>query len=216
MSRKMPAGWIELSQRKDKQIESRSTLKISIDTPKVVRTYYFATAELQIDNVTWEPLMKRGDRISAALTRAADLATAEIANVDALIGREFLKLGPALYGAEMKVGRFKRDLVSGVEVHKVFLTGPIVNFQVNEEAVKLTAVSEAFANINVGANRDVGTICGWIFRDPSTCQYAGTEMECNLLLNHAGGCEGRHGTPLKFAKNGSFAFVSSQARLKTI
>lgn len=216
MSRKMPSGWIEISQRRDKQVESHSTLKIAINTPKVVRTYYFATARLELDNTMYEPLMKRGDRLSVALTRAADQVTAEIANVNSQIGLEFLSLGQSIVGAEMKLGRFNRDLLSGFEGHKVFLTGPIVGFQVNEESVKLTAVSEAYANISVGASRRVTPICQWIYKDPSTCQSTSTLATCNLLLNHADGCSARHSGTDNRAKNGGMPFLNSGSRFTQV
>lgn len=212
----MPPGWIELSARRDKQVESHSTLKITIDTPKVVRTYYFATARLELDNIIYEPLMKRGDRLSVALTRAADQMTAEIANVDSQIGLEFLSLGPALYGAEMKLGRFQRDLMSGFRGHKVFLTGPIVGFQATEDAVTLTAVSEAYANISVGASRRVTPICQWIYKDGSTCQSTSTLPTCNLLLNHADGCSARHSGTDNRAKNGGMPFLNSGSRFTQV
>jgi len=219
MPRKMQNGLMDLLSRKDKQVESHSTLKITIDSVTVDRTYYFATAELDFENVTWRPLLKRGDQIRASLTRAADQATCEIHNVDTLIGVEFLKLGSAIYGAEIQLGRYWLDLLSGTQYHKVLLTGPIVGMEVAEDAVRLTAVSEAYANVNVGASRAVTPICQWVYKDVSTCQYAGPQTDCNLLLNHVDGCEGRHGggvgATLKRAKYGGDPFLNSQSRLKT-
>jgi hypothetical protein len=215
MSRKMPPGWIDLSRRKDKQIVSHSTLKITIDTAKLVRTYYFATSELQLDNVTWLPLLKRGDQIRASLTRAADQGVAELFNADSLLGIEFLALGQSIYGAEMKIGRYKTDLVSGFVGHKVFLTGPIVGFQVTQDVVRLSAVSEAYANISVGASRQVSPNCQWIYKDGSTCQSTSTHAECNLLLNHADGCVNRHAAGENDAKFGGMVFLNSQNRLTT-
>jgi len=216
MSRKMPSGWIELSKRRDKQIESHSTLKISVETPSIIRTYYFATARLLLQNVTWLPLLRRGDQIRASLSRAADQATAELFNADSAIGLEFLSLGSAIFGAEFQLGRYERDLMSGFEGHKVFLTGPVVGFRVAEDAVRLAAVSEAYANISVGASRSVSPICQWIYKDLSTCQSTSTLATCNLLLNHADGCSARHSGNDNLAKNGGMAFLNSQNRLKTL
>jgi phage-related protein len=95
------------------------------------------------------------------------------------------------------------------------LTGVLVGLQVDEQVVRVTAVSEPYANVSVGATRRVTNLCQWRFRDPSTCGFNGSLLTCNFMLNNAGGCEGRHGTPLKQAKFGGFAYLNSSSRLKT-
>ena len=215
MSRKMPPGWIDLSRRRDKRILSRSTLKISISTPAITRTYYFATAEFEFQNISYRPLMRRGDRVKTSLTRAADQVTAELANVDKLIGLELLSLGSAIFGAELQLGRYKLDLISGFEGHKVFLTGPVVGFAVTEDSVRFNAVSVAYANISVGASRSVTPTCQWIYKDVSTCQSTSTLATCNLLLNHADGCSARHSGTDNRGKFGGDPYLNSQNRLKT-
>ncbi len=211
---------MDLLTRKDKQIESRTTLQIHIDNGDILRDYYFATAELLYKGVTWAPLLKAGSQIKSSLTRAADQATAELFNADTEIGKEFLALGQNLEGAEVKIGRYWKDLLSGGEYHKVMLTGPIMGFEIDENVVRITAVSEPYANISVGATRRVTSSCQWQFRNPNTCGYAGSLLTCNFLLNDTGGCEGRHGggvgASLKRAKFGGFAYLNSKSRLKTL
>lgn len=220
MPRKMPSGLIALLARPDKQVESHTTLQIAIDNGDILRTYYFATSELNYKGVTWQPQLKDGSQIKSSLTRASDQATAELINVDTALGQEFLGLGQNLYGAETRIGRYWKDLVSGGEYHKVLLTGPIVGFNVDENVIQITAVSEPYANISVGATRRVSLSCQWQFRNPNTCGYNGSLLICDFTLNGTGGCEGRHGSgvgaSLKRAKFGGFAFLDSSSRLKTI
>lgn len=216
MPRKMPAGLTTWLARKDKRVESHTTLQVSISNTELLRDYYFATAELFFMGVTWEGRLRQGSQIKSSLTRSADSATCELQNADTATGLEFLSLGKSIYGAEMKIGRYWKDLESGGEFHKVLLTGPVVGLEVNENVVRLTAVSEPYAQVSVGATRRVTTLCQWQFRNPNTCGYAGSLLTCNFMLNDADGCEGRHGTPLKRAKNGSFAFLSSKSRLQTL
>jgi hypothetical protein len=216
MPRKMPAGLLDLFARKDKQIESHTTAQIEIDNGDIMRNYFFASGELMIDGATYTAQLRKGSQIKSSLARASDQASFELQNVDTELGLEFLSLGQALYGATAKIGRHWRDIESGAEFHKVFLTGPIVGLQINEDAVAITVVSEPYANISVGASRRVAPSCQWTFRDPTTCQFAGSLLTCNFLLNHADGCQGRHGDPLKRAKFGGFAFLNSQSRLKTL
>jgi hypothetical protein len=215
----MPAGLMSLLARKDKQVQSRTTLQIHIDNGDILKTYYFATAELNFKGVIWKPLVLQGSQIRATLGTAADKATVELHNADTEIGKEFLALGQNLYGAEVQVGRHWKDLLSGIEKHKVFLTGPLVGFEIEEKVVRISAVSEPYANIDVGATRRVALSCQWQFRNPNTCGYNGSLLTCDFTLNGTGGCEGRHGggvgNSLKRAKFGGFAFLSSKSRLKT-
>lgn len=220
MPRKMPAGLMALLARKDKRIESRTTLEVLIDNGDILRAYYLASAGLAFNGVNWQPLLKQGSQFKSSLTRAADQAAVELFNADTEIGKEFLGLGQALYGASAKIGRYWRDLDGGAEFHKVFLTGVVVGLSVDENVARLTAVSEPYANISVGASRRVTTLCQWQFRNPNTCGFAGSLLTCNFMLNHVDGCEGRHGggvgDSLKRAKFGGMAFLNSKSRLTTL
>jgi hypothetical protein len=207
---------MELFARESTQIESHTTLQISIDNGDIVRNYYFASAGLFFDGVHWRPLLKQASETKSSLTRASDRSTVELFNEDTEIGREFLALGQAINGAETKMGRYWKDLESGMEFHDVLLTGLLIAPPINEDVVGLSSVSEPYANISVGASRRVALACQWQFRNPFTCGYNGSLLTCNFLLNHADGCQGRHGDPLKRAKFGGMAFLDAGARLKTI
>jgi hypothetical protein len=216
MPRKMPAGLMERLARKDKQIVTHTTLQVSINTETVVKSYYFASAQLNALGIVWHPLIKSGSQIRASLERSSDIATVELHNVDTEIGKEFLSLGQSLYSAETKVSRYWRDQVDGSEYLKVFHTGVLVGLRVDENVVRLTAVSEPYAPISVGATRRVAPLCQWTYADPSTCGHDGSKIICNFMLNDEGGCQGRHGDPLKRAKYGGMAYLNSGSRLKTI
>ena len=216
MPRKAPAGLIELFERKNARIKSHTTLQIAIDNGNILRNYYFASAKLFFNGVHWDPLLSRGSEIKSSLTRAADRSTVELFNADTEIGREFLALGPSISGAETKAGRYWKDLDSGMEFHDVLLTGVLVAPPINEDVVGLSSVSEPYAKISVGASRKVALTCQWTFRQTTTCGYAGSLLTCNFLLNHADGCQGRHGSPLNRAKIGAMAFLDGGSRLKTI
>lgn len=220
MSRTMPTGLMTLLVRKDKQIESHTTLQVSINNGDIVRNYYFASAAISITGNVYAPQLRQGSQIKSSLTRASDQAAVELQNVDTILGREFLALGQSLYGAGAKIGRYWRDLISGAEFHTVLLTGVLVGLQVTENVARIAAVSEPYANISVGATRRVTNPCQWQFRNVNTCGYAGSLLTCNLNLNDTDGCEGRHGggagNSLKRAKFGGFAYLNSSSRLKTI
>jgi hypothetical protein len=216
MPRKISSGSQELFKRTDKSVESHTTLQISINTITVKRNYYFASAELGFLGITWQPMIRKGSQIRSSLTRSADAATIEITNADTNIGNEFLLIGHSLYNAEAQYGRLWKDKNSGLEDHKVLLKGPIVGLFIDENVVRLTAVSEPYAQVSVGARRRVTNLCQWFFRQPDTCGYTGSLLTCNFMLNHADGCQGRHGDPLKRARHGGMVYLNSKSRLKTI
>jgi hypothetical protein len=216
MPRNTPAGLIDLFARRNARLRSHTTLQVSIDNGDILKTYYFASAKIFFNGVNWTPILKQASEIKTSLTRVADQSTVELINTDTAIGREFLSLGQAVGGAKTEVGRYWLDLESGADFHDILQTGLLIAPPVDENVVALSSVSEPYANVSVGASRRVALSCQWLFRQPTTCGYAGTLLTCNFLLNHADGCEGRHGTPLKRAKFGGFAFLSSGSRLKTI
>jgi len=208
---------MDLLKRKDKQIETHTTLQVKIDNGDILRNYYFASSTLTIAGNLFAPELKQGSQIKSSLTRASDRAVVELQNVDTDLGKEFLGLGNALIGADSKIGRYWKDLVSGAEFHKVLLTGQLTNMEFDENVARITVVSEPYANISVGAHRRVTNLCQWQFRQVNTCGYAGSLLTCNFMLNDNGGCEGRHGggvgNSLKRAKFGGFAYLSSKSRL---
>lgn len=210
----------ELFKRNRKRIKSHTTAEILVATSSVTRNYYFASADLTINGIVYQPQLRRGSEIKSSLTRAADQASVDLQNVDTVIGREFLSLGQSIYGATAKLGRFWNDLDSGTQSHEIFLTGVVVGFRGGQNLTRVDFVADPYAQVSVGATRRVVPSCQWRFREPTTCGYAGSLLTCNFLLDHTDGCEGRHGggvgATLKRAKFGGFVFLNSGSRLKTI
>src|SRR5262245_34624967 len=136
----MPAGLIDLLRRKDKSVESHTTLQVSVNTTSVVREYFFASAGITFNGINWQPMLRKGSQIRSTLTRSADIATVTLANGDTALGVEFLALGQSLYNAGAKIGRLWRDTMGGAEFHKILLTGIVVGLQIDENFVQLTAV----------------------------------------------------------------------------
>ena len=216
MPRNLPQGLKEFLARKDKRSVSHSTLQVLIENATPVRNYYFATAEIVIDQITYQPLMKSATQIRSSLTRAADQTTCELHNADTEIGVELMSIGGPLFSAQIRIGRYWKDLDAGAEYHKVLLSGVLSGFQVAEDAVRISAVSDPYANIPVGATRRVAPSCQWLYKDAATCGSTSTEPTCNFLLTHSGGCINRHSGTINRAKFGGFAYLNSQNRLSTL
>ena len=209
MSRQMPAGLMEFLALPNKNVETHSTLQLHVVTKALTQHYYFATASLGYLNIRWLPMMRKVGTIRSSLTRSADQTMVELQNVDTLFGKELLSIQEAFHGASALVGRYWRDLDGGQEWHKVMLTGVAGVLPITETAVQLSIVSDVYANVNVGASRRIAKKCQWRFRDPQTCGYNGGFTVCNFLIDDDGGCNGRHGDPLKRAKFGGESYLDS-------
>jgi hypothetical protein len=214
MSRRTDPGMIALFKRADKLIEVHTTLEVLVNTPTVKRNYYFATAPIVINGISYEAQLRTDGEIKSSLGRSADPATVDLQNADNQTGLEFLSLGTSLPGSTVRIGRWRKDLKSGIEDHQVYLTGVVVGVRPDQNFTKITAVPEPYARVSVGATRRVVLSCQWNFRDPATCGYAGSELKCNFLLNDADGCAGRHGSPLNRAKIAAFVHIDSAQRFR--
>lgn len=193
--------------------ESHTTLELSLPSDIAPsQTLYLATARLTIDGVRYDWHLRNGSTIKTSLTSAADRASVEIQNVDTVFGVDALRLADSLYGAKVKLGRYWRDLRSSATFQRNLLTGLVASVEIDENVVRLGLVSDLYATINVGASEQVIRKCRWQvsgrFRG-TECGYSGALLTCNGLYDSADGCEGRHGTPLKQAKFGGFAYIES-------
>jgi hypothetical protein len=193
-----------------RNISTHSTLQLTLLGEAVASTgYFFSSAKIVVDGITYQPHLRKTARMQTSLARAVDRVELQLQNLDDVLGIDLIQAREELYGAEVRFGRFRKDLESGAEAHKILFSGVVAGVNVNEQVVSITVISDAYAAVSVGADRRVARLCQFIFRDPRTCQYAGVEMVCNKMLNDAGGCEGRHGSPLKQAKYGGMAYVES-------
>ena len=214
MARTFPRGLSNLLAR-NVGIATHSTLELRIPSEITAnQNYYFATAKLEIDGVTYDRQLRETGNVRTSLTRASDRVTVDLQNVDTVLGVSFLELADALYGAEARFGRLWTEKSSGAKIHKILLTGVVAGVQILESVVRLELVSEGYAGTKVGAYRPVRRNCAWQelgrFRG-TECGYSGAELTCNGLLDDSGGCHGRHGSPLKRAKFGGFVYIESAA-----
>lgn len=219
MPRNLQLGLIDLLGREDRQIETHSTLQLSVVTGAERRNYHFATAALEFGGLQWRSQLRKTSEIRTSITRAANRATLELQNVDTELGVEFLGIQEFVFGAEAEVGKHWFDEKSNADIHDVFLTGSVSGLEVGEQAVRLTVVADIYSSVSVGPNRTVTRLCQWAEHGDYKgleCGYEGPEPTCNGLLNDAGGCQGRHGTLLKVAKFGGFPYMDNLAKFKII
>lgn len=213
MPRNMQHGLQEFLQRKNKQCITRSTLVINVDKATPPRLYHFATAALNLNNVDYLPLMRGTTQIRGSITRASNQTTCSLHNSDTLAGLDFLSLGSPLFNAGIEIGRYWKDLENEAEYTHIFLVGVLTDVQVDQNEVRLTAITEPYANIPAGAVRRVTPDCGWIYKDPATCGSTSLLPDCNFLLTHSDGCINRHSGTDNRGRFGGFAYLNSQNRL---
>lgn len=214
MPRRMPAGLMEALNRPDGQIETHSTLELFLITGAETRSFYFATASLSFNGVIWQPQLRKTPEISSSLLGEVDEAVCELQNVDTVLGSEFANLERQLSGAEAKVGRYWKDLERGAEWHKVLLTGFVEEPGDDELTAKLTIISDVYSDVSVGPLRRVRRLCQWRPFKGFECGHTGPESVCDYTLNGTGGCHGRHGDPLKFARHGGGPFLDNEVLQK--
>lgn len=207
MPRFLPAGLTALLARRDAQILTHSTLQLTFPSDLAPRIdLYFATAQTQILGVNYARDLREVGAVRSSLTRAVDRSEVVLQNVDRVLGVDLLAAQDALYGTDAVIGRYFLDLDTGAEYHVPLLTGVAAGVDISETAARLAIISDVYAAVSVGASRRVVRLCQWAFRGPQ-CGYSGAELACNFLLNDAGGCQGRHGDPLKRAKFGGFVHI---------
>jgi len=209
MPRSLPIGLTEVL--KSGYAESHSTLELSLPSdiaPAI--THYFATARLTIDGVVYDRQLRDTGAVKTSLTRASDRVTVELQNVDTVLGVDMLRVQDALYGANVRFGRYWKDLRSAATFHHILLTGAVAGVEINENVVRLTLISDTYAAVSVGAKEQVIRTCRFQVQGEfrgTNCGYSGAKLTCNGLIDDADGCEGRHGTPLKRAKFGGFVYI---------
>lgn len=212
MPRSLPIGLKEVL--KSSYAESHSTLELSLPSdfaPSI--TYYFATARLTIGGVVYDRQLRNSDAVKTSLTKAADRVTVELQNVDTILGVDFLRVADSLYGANVKFGRYWKDLRSAATFHHTLLTGCVAGVEINENVARLTLISDTYAAVSVGAREQVLRQCRFQVQGEfrgTACGYSGALLTCNGLYDSADGCEGRHGTPLKQAKFGGFVYIEGK------
>jgi hypothetical protein len=206
----MPAGLTEALNRPDAQFEFHSTLELTIFNGAETFSYYFATATLNIGGIVWQPQLRQTSEITFTISGAPNQATVELQNVDTILGREFARLQPYMFGAEAKVGRYWKDLSDGREWHKVFLTGFVEDNSDNEMTAPLVIVSDIYADVSVGPSRDIRGLCqAPVYKGPE-CGSISPLPTCSRTLAD---CLLRHPGNDAFARHMGAPFMPGDVRI---
>jgi hypothetical protein len=204
----MPAGYTERARKG--RLRSYGTLELVILIGSEVRSYYFATASLTFNGVTWQPQLRKTPAITSTITGEADGAIVEMQNVDTILGNEFAGLERYLYGAEAKVGRYWTDPDDGWQGYKVFLTGFVKAPSDNQLTAQLKVVSDVYAPVSVGPSRFIRGLC-------QAPEYKGFECGSTSDLptcpRRLADCELRHPTNDHFIRHMGAPFLPGDVRV---
>jgi hypothetical protein len=214
MPRPMPAQLLEAMT--GGLLSSHSTLALSIPLGAETRDYYFSTVTLNYGGIIWAPELRQISDLQAALTGDADQATAELQNVDTLLGIEFARIKQYLSGAVVQVGEYWKDLDSGAEWLEVLLTGLITGVDPNEQSVQVTVVPDTYSGVRVGPIRKVQRRCGFLYKGFECGRPLTDPQDCDYTLDGAGGCHGRWGAANKVIRHGGMPYLDNQVLQKIV
>lgn len=136
--------------------------------------------------------------ILQTLERPVNSVNIAIQNKDNVLGSH-VRNNPLLWRkANAVLGRFYRDgdglnLSAWIEMFRGVVQKP----QTNDFQVVFDLIPDTTAPGQIVCNRTLSLTCGYVFKDPKTCRYAGAETVCNHLLKSSGGCDG-HNNALNF------------------
>lgn len=210
MPRIMPAGLMEALNRPNARIRSYGTLELFFLIGSEARSYYFATASLSFNGVTWKPELRKTPEITSTISAEANTATVELQNVDTVWGNEFASLERYLYGAEAKVGRYWKDIERGSEWHKVLLTGFVENVSDNQNTAQLNIISDVYANVSVGPARFIRGLCQAPIYKGFECGSTSDLPTCPRTL---AACSARHPGDDEFVRHMGAPFLPGDVRV---
>lgn len=168
------------------------------------KTFHLATADITIDGVAYEAALSNTGDITRSIDRQTERVSIDLLNLDDFYGELFLKDVRIIHGAEVRIGRWWREVSSGQEWSKQLFIGVVDGAGGNARTVSLSILNDLYAVDSIGGGRVVERECQVVFNSPAVralgtgignfCGYTGGLTTCNKLLNHADGCSGRSNT----------------------
>jgi len=198
MGRTLSARMSQIFGAKSRKIDHTIDLNFPDGT-----SLHFATAPLTLANTYTNDLEKVGE-IRQTLESATDQVSVALQNKDRAIGLHVAEYWRKWQKAEAVIGRYYRDddgLV--LDEWKEMFRGSVQQPNANDLQVTFSVIADTLSPGQIVSNRTLAAICGFVFKDPKTCRYTGTELTCDHHLKSKTGCDG---------KGQSYAFGGTQHR----
>ncbi|MCD9188232.1 MAG: hypothetical protein LUM44_17585 [Pyrinomonadaceae bacterium] len=180
--------------------ETLSTVEMVLRDDTVHR---FAPVPLVLSGNTYQPLLIRTGDLKESGGASTNRVSVEISNIDrawsVLLASSLRKLELA----DVQIKRLYREIGNPTTFfHKHFFGGKLVGAESSETSLTFDVIPKTTASGVCLATQTLSPTCAWVFKDPLTCKYTGTETTCNLQLKSKAGCRGRNNTE----HNGGFTF----------
>lgn len=164
------------------------TIVLSFPDASVFR---FATVPLSLGGHVYDNSLQNVGEIRRSLETATDSVGVGIQNRDRVLGLHVAEHWQKWRKAEAVIGRFYRGgdglmLTEWVERFR----GAVQQPNANDLQVTMDIVIDTVAPGPIVANRTLGLLCPFVYKDPKTCGYTGPLPTCNHNLKSPNGCDG--------------------------
>lgn len=157
--------------------------------------HLLATDEIELGKGTYLPLLMNVGDLKESGGTETNRVSVEISN----ISREWSVILASdvrnLELADVQIKRFYAEIGNRANFfHKHFFGGKLVGAQATERSLTFDVIPKSTASGLCLSTRNLSPGCAFIFKDPRTCKYTGSETTCNLQLKSKHGCTGRDNT----------------------
>lgn len=156
----------------------------------------FATAPLTLTGVpagTYTNDIESVGEIRYTLEAPADRFSIALQNKDRVLSIDLATNWQKWRTAEALIGRYYRDPDDVLPAAWIeMFSGSVQQPNSNDLQVTFDVIDDTLTPGEIVCTRTLGLLCPFIFKDPKTCGYVGSETVCNHHLKSPGGCEGRN------------------------
>lgn len=149
----------------------------------------YSTINITVGSNTYLNKLKKVGRAKQGATAPIDRVEFEMWNADAVSGQTIVQPEEALDNAKASFYAIyinAKDSSDKYEVEK--LAGVLDQIKAGDEIVRAQIISDAYAMEHAVGNVAVDKPCQWIYKDPTTCGYAGGITACDRTFDGSNGC----------------------------
>jgi hypothetical protein len=165
--------------------------------------FKFATSPMTFSRGTFTNDLENVSEIAQTLDAVVDRVSIGIQNKDRVLGLDVAANWRKWRNCEAIIGRMyyeiKDGIKTGVKEWIEIFRGTVQQPNADDLQVTFDVIPDTIAPGEIVASHNLNLPCGWLFKDPKTCAYAGPETvcdhhlksDCTLFLNthHFGGME---------------------------
>lgn len=152
---------------------------------------HFATSPLTLI-VPYTNDLETVSEIRQTLESVTDQVSVTLQNKDRILGLHVANYWQKWQKAQATVGRLYQDGDgSGLQEWKEMFRGAVQQPNADDFKVSFSIIADTISPGQIICNRTLAAICGFVFKDPKTCAYTGSDVSCNHHLRSKLGCDGK-------------------------